>query len=82
MARIVRQLSALISKRTLLDQTGCSDFYYRIVWMLNLWCRYFFNADLEWLFIVDCFHGGCGCRHGVICPEYVGPVDENSLWYI
>ena len=82
MARIVRQLLALIPKRTLLDQTGCSDFYYRIIWMLDLWCRYFFNADLEGLFVVDCFHGGCSRRHVVICPKDVEPVDENSLWYI
>ena len=82
MARIVRQLLALIPTRTSFDQTGCSDFYNRIIWMLDLWCRYFFNADLEGLFVVDRFHGGCSCRHVVICPKDVGPVDENSLRYI
>ena len=82
MARIVRQLLVLIPKRTLLDQTGCSDFYYRIIWMLDTWCRYFSNADLEGLFVVDCFHGGCSCRHFVICPKDVELVDENCLLYI
>ena len=82
MARIVRQPLGLIPKSTLLDQTSCSDFYYRIIWMLNLWCRYFFNADLEGLFVVDRFHGGCSCRHFVSCFKDVELVEENSLWYI
>ena len=82
MARIVRQLLALIPTRTLRDQTGCSDFYNRIIWVLDPWCRYFSNADLEWLFVVDRFHGGCSCRHFVICPKDVELVDESSLWYI
>ena len=50
--------------------------------MLDLWCRYFFDDDLEWLFVVHCFHGGCSCRHVVTCPEEVELVDKNSLWYI
>lgn len=78
MASMVRQLLALIPKRTFLDQTGCSDFYYRIIWMLDPWCRYFSNADLEGLFVVDRFHGGCSCRHVVICPNDVEPVHEHS----
>ena len=82
MARMISQLLALISKRTCPGQTGCSDFYNCIVWMLDLWCRYFFNADLEGLFIMDRFHGGCSCRHVVICPGNVEFADETSLWYI
>lgn len=82
MARIVHQLLALIPTRTLLDRTGCSDFYNCIIWVLDPWCRYISNTDLEGLFVVDRFHGGRSCRHVVICPKDVELVAKKSLWYI
>ena len=62
MAGEVYQLLCFAKDRAMTYHTSCSDLNDCIVWMLDLWCGHFSNADFKGFLVMHRFHGGCDSR--------------------